>query len=198
MEECIRQKPHQILECRICQIRITFDRMNLQILIHTLDIHDIIKVYPKDLGAGLQIDESFFRSILRAHLTGPALVQFFCHPMKIIHIIRFQNIIDCMNLIALYRIFGISCGKDHHWRIGKFLDEVHTVDIGHVDVNEHSINISTGKHFLSLVDSPAGSDKLQIRYFINVSLQFFQSHRFVINGQASYFHTFTGIFSKTL
>ena len=59
---------------------------------------------------------------------------------EIIESERLQQIIDGIDLKALDGILGIGCSKHHEgWR-GQRLHEIHTIQVGHVDVTEDGIN----------------------------------------------------------
>ena len=61
------------------------------------------------------------------------------------------------------------------------LGKVHTVQVGHVDVEKHGVNFLLIDHFLCLDGALALGHELQIWDFLDVCHQLFQGQRFIID-----------------
>lgn len=64
---------------------------------------------------------------------------------RIIETKRLEQVVDSLHLVAIHRIFGISSGKNDKVSRRERLNEIHTIEVGHVDVTEDSIHILTIK-----------------------------------------------------
>ena len=61
-------------------------------------------------------------------------------PHEVLQAEGLQQVIDSIDLETLDGIFGIGSSEDHQWWGRKGLDEVHAVEVGHVDVAENDIH----------------------------------------------------------
>ena len=61
-------------------------------------------------------------------------------PLEVLESEGFEEVIDGIDLETLDSIFGVGSGEDDEGRYGERLDEVHAVEVGHVDVAEDGID----------------------------------------------------------
>ena len=118
-------------------------------------------------------------------------------PLEVNKAVWLKKVINCTYLITFSSMLCICCGKDNKGRIRKRLHEIHTIDVRHIYVYEKSIHLAIRHHLHSLTWAGTCSNQLQIRNLIYIVCKLLESHRLIVNSDASYTHN-PGIVNETL
>jgi len=108
----------------------------------------------------------------------------------------FQEIIYGIDPESLHGIFAIGCGEDDERRCLQRLDEIHAVEIGHIDVAEDGINGFFCQKLPCFQGTLALGSEFEERNPLDIGHELPQGKRLVVDGKTAY-HA-SGITSSTL
>ena len=116
----------------------------------------------------------------------PPFIRFVHRLQEVLKAKRFQQIIQCIYFEAFDGILRISCCEDNQRLFRQGTHKVHPIQVGHIDINKHQINLLCGKNTHSIESVLAGSYKIQKRYTGDISRQLGKSQRLIINSYTIY------------
>ena len=91
-----------------------------------------------------------------------------CRPHEVLQAERFEQVVDGIDTEAFDGVFRVGGGEDDERRYGERLDEVHAVEVGHVDVAEDGINRLTVQHVDGFDGTLTLCYQLQERHFPDI------------------------------
>lgn len=93
----------------------------------------------------------------------------------------FEQIVDGIDLVAFDSILRIRCGKDRQGRTSQTFDEVHAIEVGHVDVAEDGIDDLPLQHLPCLYSAGAGRHETEVGDFADEGDELAKCQRLVFN-----------------
>ena len=161
-----------------------------QVLAHRLDVADGIGVDAHDFVVALDEDDVIVGAVGRdfgcrllaylvdvAHLLGSSL--------KLVKAVGLQQVAHSIGLVALDGIFGIGSREDHNGATGVVLldrfGKVYAVEVGHVDVEEDSLNLLLLNHLFGFGGTAELAHEFKVGYLLDVGHQFPECQRFIVN-----------------
>ena len=164
--------------------------VDLQILAHAFHIADVANVDANRLVVGLEEhrvavklvddDARFLRH--RSVLQFVAMLHLLGSPLKVLQAERLEQIVDGIHLEALDGILRVGRGEHDKGRSLHLLDKLHTVEVGHVDVDEDGIDYLLIHDLLGLQSALAGSHQFEVRYLLYVCGQLAQCQWLIVYG----------------
>ena len=95
---------------------------------------------------------------------------------------RLEQVIHRVELESLDGVLRIGRGENHHRAVDQRADEIHAVEVGHVDVDENQVHLLSREHLLRFQGVVVFCDEVQIGNFRDVACQLTQSQRLVVDG----------------
>ena len=108
-------------------------------------------------------------------------LDFFGRLFEIVKPERFEQIVQSIDLKALDGILTISRGEDHYGRCFERADEFHSANVGHLDVGEDGIDAFALQVLCGFGGTLDGRNECESFSLFDVSLELFQSQRFVVD-----------------
>ena len=91
-----------------------------------------------------------------------------CRPLEVLQAEGLQQIVDSVDTEALDGVFRVGGGEDDEGRTSERLDEVHTVEVGHVDVAEDGVDGVMFEEFASLHSTLALGSEFEERHLTDI------------------------------
>ena len=157
--------------------------MQLQVFRHALYVADIGDTDLYHAVVGLDKDG---RLSLGPDSGGTLLFYPVRRPHKVLQAEGLQQVVNGIDLEALDSIFGVGGGKYDEGRGSQRLDELHAIEVGHVDVAENDVDGLTVEHVDGLEGTLALGCQLKEWHLINIGDELLQGQRLVVDGDDSY------------
>ena len=154
--------------------RLLIIQVNLQVFTHALYITDIADGDAHHAIVGLHEygTVGLYRTALLLRRLLMTQVVLLLHlqgcPQEIVHAERLQQIVHGIHLIAFHGIFRVGRGEDDEWGRSQLAYEIHTAQVGHVDITEDSIYHLLLHQLLSLQGTMALACQFQERHLIYI------------------------------
>lgn len=110
-----------------------------------------------------------------------SFLQFVGGPSELIETERLEQVVYGIYLITFYRIFGVGCGKDDEWWGCQTSDEVHAVEVWHVNVAENGVYRVAVEKAPGFYGALARGYKMEKGYFTDIDSQLLQGQWLVID-----------------
>ena len=163
--------------------------VNLQVFAHALDESYIIDFYAYYPVLGLEENGVVAVDLRHYRLVMAQVVLFFYlrrRAPEIGHRERFEQIVDGVDLVAVDGIVAVGRREDNQRRHVETLDEVHAVDVGHIDVDEQRVDGLAVHNLLCFRSTLALAGKLKKFHFLYVCRQLPQGQWLIVDSQYSY------------
>ena len=93
-----------------------------------------------------------------------------------------EQVVHGIEFEAFDGVFGVGGREDDHGAVEEPADELHAVQVGHVDVHEDQVDLFRGEPLLSLDGVVEPCDEFQVGDFGDVGGDLAQSQGFVVDG----------------
>lgn len=109
-------------------------------------------------------------------------------PLEVGQGVGLEEVVDGTDAVAFDGILLVSGGEHYGGCVGEAFDEVHAVEVGHVDVSEDEVDGVGGEEIEGVEGVVAGGCEGEEGSFVDVAPEFFEGYRFVVNHEGSQVH----------
>ena len=157
--------------------------MNLDILAPAFNIDNLSGIDADGAIIGLDMQDriGFLSGKSRFHLQ--LFAQFPAGRFEFLETERLQQIIHRIDPESLHGELRIRCRKDHGRRMRQRLDEIHSAQVRHIDIQKDSLGLL--QIGFRLIGAAAGGHQFQERHLRDIHFQLAQGKRFVVYGNNS-------------
>ena len=161
--------------------------VDLKIFAHALHITYVVHVNLNHLVLRLE-EDGVVEEVLHRYPTLKLKLSFQLQRgmVKLIHAEGLEQIVDGIEPKAVNGMLRVGCGEDHEWRGCQGTHKIETVEVRHVDVHKHGVNVLAVNDLACRIGAKTLVDEFEKWHLAHIRGQLLQGKRFVIHDQTFY------------